>query len=250
MSVVQLKDLSFSYPSRTHFRLDIDTFQLEASSRLFLEGPSGSGKTTFLNLLTGLLSPTSGQIHVLGTDITTLSSVQRDRFRADHFGIIFQLFNLLPYLSVSDNIILPCTLSKSRREKALASSPSLEEEARRLCNELDLEESHFNMPVSELSIGQRQRVSIARALIGQPEIIIADEPTSALDQERKDQFMKLLLEECDKYNASLLFVSHDPSLKAHFNHHLCLSDIVGGTGDIAATTEPATNGARTRNVTH
>ena len=217
MALIQLKNLFFNYHTDEDFSLNISHFSVATNSSLFVEGPSGCGKTTFLNLLTGLIKPIQGKIHILETDITQLNHVECDRFRADHFGIIFQLFNLIPYLSVRDNIILPCTFSSAKKNKALAISSSLKEEARRLCHDLDIDDTLMKKPIYQLSIGQQQRVAIARALIGQPEIIIADEPTSALDHDRKEQFMDLLLKECKKYKLGLIFVSHDMSLKSQFN---------------------------------
>ena len=217
MALLQINDFFLSYSSDTNFSLNIDQLLIEKKTKTFIEGPSGCGKTTFLNVITGLIKPNRGQINVLDTDLTTLNPIACDQFRADHFGIIFQLFNLLPYLTVIENIILPCTFSNSRKQKALLISSSLEDEAKRLCRELDITDTLLNKPVNQLSIGQQQRVSIARAIIGQPEIIIADEPTSALDNERKNQFMTLLLKECETYNLNLIFVSHDTSLQQHFD---------------------------------
>ena len=217
MALLQINDFFLRYSCDTNFSLNIDQLLIEKNTKTFIEGPSGCGKTTFLNIITGLIKPNRGQINVLDTDLTTLNPIACDQFRADHFGIIFQLFNLLPYLTVIENIILPCTFSNSKKQKALLISSSLEDEAKRLCRELDITDTLLNKPVSQLSIGQQQRVSIARAIIGQPEIIIADEPTSALDNERKNQFMTLLLKECETYNLNLIFVSHDTSLQQHFD---------------------------------
>ena len=217
MALLQINNFFLSYSCDTNFSLNIDQLLIEKNTKTFIEGPSGCGKTTFLNVITGLIKPNRGQINVLDTDLTTLNPIACDQFRADHFGIIFQLFNLLPYLTVIENIILPCTFSNSKKQKALLISSSLEDEAKRLCRELDITDTLLNKPVSQLSIGQQQRVSIARAIIGQPEIIIADEPTSALDNERKNQFMTLLLKECETYNLNLIFVSHNTSLQQHFD---------------------------------
>ena len=216
-NIFKLNDIQFKYSPSAKFSLKLDAFSIEKNTQIFIEGPSGCGKTTFLNLLTGLLSPNHGSIQVLGTDITLLNQSNCDRFRADHFGIIFQLFNLIPYLSVLENIILPCSFSSLRKQKAMTLHGGLNQAAKYLCNELEIEDYLISKPVHQLSIGQQQRVAIARAFIGQPEIIIADEPTSALDSNRKDQFMSLLLNECDKYQTTLIFVSHDYSLQSKFN---------------------------------
>lgn len=214
--IIQLKRVLFHYPETQSFSLNINYLNIQKQQRLFLEGPSGSGKSTLLNLVTGLIRPSSGEIKILGTDLSSFNQRSADLFRVDNFGIIFQMFNLIPYLSVIENIILPCTFSKKRKRKALSQSSSIEDEAIRLCKELDIYSSLQKKLVTQLSIGQQQRVAIARALIGQPEIIIADEPTSSLDQDRKNEFIKLLFKECDKYGATLIFVSHDHSLKPHF----------------------------------
>lgn len=218
MRDIRLENIQFKYRESEEFCLNIPDFVIDANSRVFIEGASGSGKTTFLNVVTGLMTPIKGSIHILGTDMTKLTKGAADRFRADHFGIIFQLFNLIPYLSVIENIILPCTFSRIRQYKALQCASSLEQEARRLCTELDIHHELIQKPVSHLSIGQQQRVAIARAVIGSPEIIVADEPTSALDNERKEHFMTTLLAECQKTKATLIFVSHDMTLKPYFEH--------------------------------
>ena len=225
MGFIHFSNVLFHYKNDQNFALNIADLAIEKNSHVFIEGPSGCGKTTFLNVLTGLIQPKEGCIQVLNTDITKLSLTQCDQFRADHFGIIFQLFNLIPYLTIIENIMLPCTFSKQRKENALQQSKSLEEEAKRLCNELDISDDLLTKSVQDLSIGQQQRVAIARALIGQPEIIIADEPTSALDDERKDQFMRVLLNECEKYNATLILVSHDQSLKRQFSKVFHLNEL-------------------------
>lgn len=229
MRLVQVKHLFFSYKTDPTFTLKINDFCIEKNSQIFIEGPSGCGKTTFLNLLTGLLKPTKGSIDVLGTNITTLSMTQCDSFRAAHFGIIFQLFNLIHYLSVIENIILPCTFSTTRKENAIQQWGTLEKAAIQLCRDLDIDNTLCKKPIQQLSIGQQQRVAIARALIGQPEIIIADEPTSALDNDRKQQFMNMLLNECQKRHTTLIFVSHDTSLKSSFEHIYHLNNLSHST---------------------
>ena len=224
MSIIQFTDVVHQYGNNTSFQLSIHRFSMNANARVFIEGPSGCGKTTFLNLMTGLLPPTQGSIHILDTNITTLNQAKCDRFRANHFGIIFQLFNLIPYLSVIENIILPCTFSPLRYQRTRTHNASLDDAARALCAELDIESSLINRPVNQLSIGQQQRVAIARAFIGTPDIIVADEPTSALDRTRTDQFMTTLLNTCDTHNTSLVFVSHDTTLRSYFDQAYSLSD--------------------------
>lgn len=216
MSQINLENIFFKYESDQNFSLNISKFAINSGDHLFIEGPSGCGKTTFLNILTGLIKPLKGSLQILGTDILALNQAKADRFRADHFGIIFQCFNLIPYLSVTENILLPCMFSEERRQKALSNSTTLEADVNRLCNELNIEKNLLAKSVDQLSIGQQQRVAIARALIGQPEIIVADEPTSALDNHNTQQFLDTLLESCQKNNMSLIFVSHNMTLKSKF----------------------------------
>jgi putative ABC transport system ATP-binding protein len=181
-----------------------------------LLGPSGSGKTTLLSLLSGLNRATLGSIRVHGQDLVRLSGGGRDRLRADRTGVIFQQFNLVPYLSALDNVTLPCRLSGRRRQQA--GDPAVA--ARQLMTALGLPGETFTRKAPELSIGQQQRVAAARALIGAPPLILADEPTSALDVVNRDRFVALLLEQAAGTGSSVVFVSHDPALASHFGNHL------------------------------
>jgi putative ABC transport system ATP-binding protein len=206
--------------------LTIEALRIERGERLFIRGPSGSGKSTLLSLIGGVLAPTRGQIRVLGQPLQELGGAARDHFRAHHLGVIFQLFNLLPYLSMLDNVLLPCHFSTRRREQALARSGSLRAEAQRLLEHLQLADAGLQRrPVSQLSIGQQQRVAAARALIGSPEILIADEPTSALDADARDAIVDLLLQESARQGSTLLFVSHDAALAPHFERQLDLTHL-------------------------
>lgn len=222
---IELKNLVFSYAGASSPCLNITEFHAEAGDRIFLYGPSGSGKSTLLGLLAGVLAANEGAVSILGHDFTTLPQTHRDRLRADHIGFIFQQFNLIPYLSVIDNVLLPCRFSKRRLAQALASGNTLQAVAERLLSHLDLNTSLWHSPVTQLSVGQQQRVAAARALIGKPEIIIADEPTSALDADRQATFLALLLQECTEANAMLLFVSHDRRLASAFNREIDLTTI-------------------------
>lgn len=204
---------------------DIDRFFMQPGERVFLYGPSGSGKSTLLALLGGVVKPDQGTVQVLGNELTNLSASKRDRFRVDHIGFIFQQFNLIPYLSMLDNVLLPCRFSTRRKANALANGSTLQAEAERLLVHLDLPPDLHNRPVTALSVGQQQRVAAARALIGRPEIIIADEPTSSLDADRQNDFLDLLLKECQAAQATLLFVSHDRRLATHFNREVALPDL-------------------------
>ena len=222
MTALRITDLVFRWPRQAQNCLEIARLELGSGERVFLHGPSGSGKSTLLGLLGGVAVPQTGVIELLGTDITQLGGRARDRFRADHIGFLFQQFNLLPWLSALDNVLLPCTFSSRRRERA---GPSPRAEAERLLGHLDLRPDSWHGPAGELSVGQQQRVAAARALIGRPEILIADEPTSALDAERQQIFIDLLLQESAAVSATLVFVSHDRRLAGHFDRIVALDDV-------------------------
>ncbi len=215
MSLVELTDLRYAWP-RQRPCLEIGHFALAAGETVFLHGPSGSGKSTLLALIAGVNVAGTGQVRVLGEDLARLSPSGRDRFRVDHIGIVFQQFNLLPYLSVLENVLLPCRFSALRRQRAQAEGGRPEAAARRLLAGLDLAPELWERPASRLSVGQQQRVALARALIGRPALILADEPTSALDAARQRAFLELLTEECKRAGAGLLFVSHDLRLAERF----------------------------------
>jgi putative ABC transport system ATP-binding protein len=222
--VVRISGLEFAWPGSGPC-LQLEEFRMPGGEQLFMHGPSGCGKSTLLNLLAGVLRPDAGQLSLLGQELTRLSAAKRDRFRADHVGFIFQQFNLIPYLSVLDNVLLPCRFSRRRAARALEQSPGLKAEAGRLLQHLDLDEALWQRRATALSVGQQQRVAAARALIGRPELVFADEPTSALDSERQAAFLALLRQECGAAGAALLFVSHDRRLAAGFDRELSLAEL-------------------------
>jgi len=201
--------------------LAIEELQVVAGEAVFLYGPSGCGKSTLLGLLAGVLLGSQGAVGVLGRDWAALPAGRRDAFRADHVGFIFQQFNLLPYLSVRDNVLLPCRFSAARAQRA---GPPVAA-AEGLLAQVGLPPRLWTRPAAELSVGQQQRVAAARALIGAPELVIADEPTSALDAALRDSFMDLLLGACRAAGSTLIFVSHDELLAARFDRRLSLPDI-------------------------
>jgi len=221
MDAVSVQEVSFAYGTNAKV-LEIASFGASRGERLFIHGPSGSGKTTFLGLLTGILSPQSGRVSILGQNISELSPRQKDGFRSQHIGYIFQQFNLIPYLSVIDNILLPLWMNKNRMKKIQSKKPA--EEAEALAERLGLIEC-IKKNVLELSVGQQQRVAVARALIGQPDLIIADEPTSALDEDRQKEFIDLLLEKTESRKSTILFVSHNQRLAAHFDRSISLGEM-------------------------
>jgi putative ABC transport system ATP-binding protein len=224
-AAVQLADLRFAWPGQAQPCVDIAAFDVAPAESVFLHGDSGSGKSTLLALLGGVLVPQTGSVRVLGTELTRLAAGARDRFRVDHTGFVFQQFNLIPYLSMQENVLLPCRFSARRRQRALDRSPTLARECQRLLGELDLDRSLWRRPVTQVSVGQQQRVAAARALIGAPELVIADEPTSALDATRQAAFLDLLARECKRAGATLIFVSHDRRLAAHCARSVALADL-------------------------
>ena len=223
--IIKMSGVSFAWPGERSFRISIDAFSLEKGTRTLLLGPSGSGKSTLLSLLCGIAQPDHGVIELIGTDITQLSSAARDRFRAEHIGIIFQMFNLLPYGSAVDNVLLPLSFAAGRRAR-VRTSGSDRAEAQRLLTALGIDGDLLKGSAAQLSVGQQQRVAAARALIGAPEIIVADEPTSALDRDREDAFLKLLFAQAETAGSTLIMVSHDQTLADRFDQVLDLSDII------------------------
>lgn len=218
---VALSDVRFAYKAGRDV-LAIERLTIARGETVFLHGPSGSGKTTLLGLLAGVLQANRGQVRVLGEDFTSMSSGARDAFRARHLGYVFQMFNLIPYLSVKENILLPIRLDAGRR--ARLGSQSFDAAVREVAGELDIAR-YLDTPIGELSVGQQQRVAAARALIGHPEVVIADEPTSALDTDRREQFLQLLFRSCEKAQATLVFVSHDHTLMPLFSRIVELGEI-------------------------
>jgi putative ABC transport system ATP-binding protein len=226
MTSISLRSLTFRWPDQSDPVLDIESFDLHAKENVFLRGPSGSGKSTLLSAIAGVIDVPVGSVTVAGTDVGKLNGAARDRYRVERLGIIFQVFNLLPWLSALENTLLPCRFSLQRRENA---GPDPLASATRLLAELGLSDFNLiNRPASSLSVGQQQRVAAARALIGSPDVVLADEPTSALDEGAKDAFVELLLKECRASGASLLFVSHDRSLEGHFERAIDLQALNGG----------------------
>jgi putative ABC transport system ATP-binding protein len=222
---VRLRGVKYKWNARDAFGLSIGEFQVSPGERLLLLGASGSGKSTLLSLLTGIALAQAGSVEILGQRLEGLSGSGRDRFRAEHFGIIFQMFNLLPYGTVVDNVLLPLSFAPERRARAKAAGGT-ESEARRLLSALGLPADIGQQTAATLSVGQQQRVATARALIGSPEIVVADEPTSALDDDRQQDFLDLLFGQIEATKATLIMVSHDRRLAQHFTRVIQLNDIL------------------------
>lgn len=216
-----LRDLRFRWSPQAPVLLDIPQLTIARRERVFLYGPSGSGKTSLLNLLAGITRPERGVLEVLGCDFAQMPQRQRDKFRARHMGVIFQQFNLIPYLSLLDNVLLgahfaglPAAVSRTR--------------ARQQLNELGLAAELFDHPAHQLSVGQQQRVAVARALIAEPEILLADEPSSALDSDSRDAFISLMLSCADAAKTTVIFVSHDKSLQPYFSRSVDIRTFLCG----------------------
>lgn len=220
-SILELEDVSYRWPGRASFGLDIPDFALTTAETVLLLGESGSGKSTLLSLICGTITAQSGRVSVAGTDMASLSAGKRDSFRAEQIGLIFQQFNLLPYASVLDNILLPLRFAPLRR--ARVGIP--QEAARQICDDLGLPTGAVTAQAGTLSVGQQQRVAAARALIGAPPLIIADEPTSALDAATQASFLNLLFAQARAHGSTLLMVSHDARLADHFDRVVHMSDV-------------------------
>lgn len=224
--VLLAEGLRFGWTRRGPPLLDLAPLRLMPRERVFLSGASGSGKSTLLNLLAGTLAPQAGRVVLSGADLYQAPARQRDRIRSDHLGFIFQQFNLLPFLSVRDNVLLPCRFSPQRRQRAIARDGTLVDAAHRLLAALGLGDPALaTRQAGLLSVGQQQRVAAARALVGDPALVIADEPTSALDADARDEFLGLLFDECTRNGSALLMVSHDRQLAARFDRSLSLTDL-------------------------
>lgn len=209
MPVIEINDLRFGWPGSAGQCLHIPRLEIDAGEGVFVLGASGSGKSTLLNLIAGIITPQAGSIRILGQELQLLGARARDRLRALHIGLIFQQFNLIPWLDVGSNIRLACSFAgnpDAGRPAALAE----------LLESLQLDASLLQRRADMLSVGQQQRVAIARALVNTPEILIADEPTSALDSVTRDSFVQLLLQVQAQRKLTIVFVSHDAALAAHF----------------------------------
>ena len=210
-----MQGVAFRYPS-TGFGLAVDAFDVAAGGRAFLRGPSGSGKTTVLGLATGLLVADAGAVTVAGRAMPRRAAA-RDRLRAEAVGVIHQQFNLLPYLDVLSNVLLPAAFRPGAAPDA--------DRAAGLLDRLGLPAALHRVPAGRLSVGQQQRVAIARALSGRPRLVVADEPTSALDADARDAFLDVLFDTAAEAGAALLMVSHDDAVGARFETRHDLRDV-------------------------
>jgi len=227
-AAIAISGMQFAWPGRDAFSMTIEAFALNKGESAVMVGPSGGGKSTLLGLITGVLTPQSGTVTVLDQDLAALSGAGRDQFRADNMGIIFQHFNLLPYLSVLDNVLLPLRFSAERRERTGATDEHRRETARVILTNLGIEAtSLIERKAARLSVGQQQRIAAARAFLGEPQIIIADEPTSALDEGRQAEFLDQLFAQQKRTGAALLMVSHDSRVAERFDRVVRLDELMG-----------------------
>ncbi|MCW8091213.1 ABC transporter ATP-binding protein [Alteromonas sp. ASW11-130] len=218
-TAIHVENVLHQYRNGDDNGMFIAEWRVDRGQQIFLHGESGSGKTTLLNLLAGVLTPDKGEIQILGKPFSTLKAHTRDKFRADHIGVVFQQFNLIPYLSVLKNIQLANHFSSTHLN-------NVEDLATDYLQKLNLPPNILFQPANAISIGQQQRVAIARALINQPELLLVDEPTSALDVAAKDAFMAILTEICQEAGTTLVFVSHDMHLKQFFPTSVEITELV------------------------
>ena len=219
--VLDISNVAYRWPGRAGFSLTVPRLSVAEGESVLLLGESGSGKSTLLSLICGTILPDSGKVCIAATDTSLLSGGARDKFRAEQIGVIFQQFSLLPFGSVLDNILLPLRFAPARRKRAGNAAA----EAAALCAALGLPEDTVATKAIALSVGQQQRVAVARALIGHPPLIIADEPTSALDANSQAAFLDLLFSQTTTHQTSLLMVSHDPRLGERFDRVIRMEDI-------------------------
>ena len=221
-SIIKIDSVRFYWSKKSNFKIFVPNLEIKKGEKVLLLGESGSGKTTLLSLMCGFLNPLSGNISINGNTINQLSSKTRDEYRADNIGIIFQQFNLLPYANVVDNVLLPLYFSKVRSSNV----SNKKEKVIELFKQLRLPDDIAQFRASSLSMGQQQRVAVARALIGNPSLSIADEPTSSLDADAQKIFLNLMFEQISENNSTLLMVSHDKSLSNQFDRLIDINEIL------------------------
>ncbi len=205
---LEITGLRYSYPGAARPVVDVPSLTLAAGGRMLLTGASGRGKSTLLHLVAGLATPDAGTVRVAGVDVHALRGAQRDLFRGRTIGMVFQTFHLLPGFSALENVMAPMHIARLPRD-------AHETRARELLDRLGIERPSA-LP-EELSVGQQQRVAVARALACTPALVLADEPTASLDPETARVAIDLLQETCGEIGAALLCVSHDPSLTERFD---------------------------------
>ena len=217
--MIEINDLTFEYPG-SDFRFNLNSLNIKSGEKVALIGPSGYGKTTLLNLLSGILEPIKGTIHLNGTEVTKLADSQRRNFRITNIGFVFQNFELIEYLNVLDNIILSYRINPS-----LSMNREVIDRAETISEQLGLGDK-LKRNVGKLSQGEMQRVAICRAILNNPKIILADEPTGNLDPRNKEKIIEILFDYSSRENATLITVTHDHSLLKGFDEVLDMQQLV------------------------
>ena len=217
--MIEINDLTFEYPG-SDFRFNLNSLNIRSGEKVALIGPSGYGKTTLLNLLSGILEPIRGTIHLNGTEVTKLADSQRRNFRITNIGFVFQNFELIEYLNVLDNIILSYRINPS-----LSMNREVIDRAETISEQLGLGDK-LKRNVGKLSQGEMQRVALCRAILNNPKIILADEPTGNLDPQNKEKIMEILFDYSSRENATLITVTHDHSLLKGFDEVLDMQQLV------------------------
>ncbi len=222
-NVIEINDLIFEWKNKKQFSLKIKELKIQNKEKIIIFGRSGSGKSTLLNLISGILSPTSGTLYVKNIEINQLSQKKKDQFRANNIGVIFQQFNILDYLSPLQNILLPCFFTQFKKhDKEYFYNRTFD-----LAEKLNIKKNILYQNNSKnLSVGQKQRIAILRAIINKPFLILADEATSALDENNKNDFINLLMNLCNEEKVTLVMASHDTSLKKNFDISINLEKIL------------------------
>lgn len=215
--MIHIEALSFSYPG-AEFMLKVPDFRIEPQEKIAVIGPSGSGKTTLLNLVAGILVPQQGRVHCADTEVSALDDPARRAFRISNIGFVFQDFELLDYLNVLDNIIHPYRISSALQLTADVRTRAIE-----LARQMGIGDK-LRRRVDHLSQGEKQRVAICRALLPQPNLVLADEATGNLDPRNKGQILELLFDSVEAHGATLLAVTHDHELLPHFDRVVDFND--------------------------
>jgi putative ABC transport system ATP-binding protein len=219
MAEITISGLSFRYAGDQPFMMSFPELRIESGECVAIVGPSGSGKTTLLSLIAGTLTPQQGDIRVGDTQVSQLGDSARREFRLRKVGQVFQAFELLEYLSVLENVLLSSFIGS-------CISGEIKTRAGKLLNSVGLGHKTHSKPAS-LSHGERQRVAVCRAMLNQPDILLADEPTGNLDQGNKQKVVDLLIEQARENNSTLVMVTHDRSLLASFERVIDFSELTG-----------------------